>query len=103
MQVIGGGIYGMRVWVDPDTLKARNLTMEDVLAAIREVHAGGRPLGTFEKGLQERVKLSQVSPHVVEALISTEDHRFYQHHGVVGFCRLYVGYGNHYGPWRTYL
>ena len=44
--------------------------------------AGGRPLGTFEKGLQERVRLSQISPHVVEALISTEDHRFYQHHGV---------------------
>lgn len=44
--------------------------------------AGGRPLGTFEKGLQERVKLSQISPHVVKALISTEDHRFYQHHGV---------------------
>ncbi|NBX30482.1 hydrophobe/amphiphile efflux-1 family RND transporter, partial [bacterium] len=36
VQVIGGGVYGMRVWVDPDTLKARNLTMEDVLAAIRE-------------------------------------------------------------------
>lgn len=44
--------------------------------------AAGKPLGTFERGLQERVKLSQVSPHVVEALISTEDHRFYQHHGV---------------------
>ena len=36
VQVIGGGTYGMRIWVDPDTLKARNLTMEDVLAAIRE-------------------------------------------------------------------
>ncbi|WP_306397693.1 transglycosylase domain-containing protein [Telluria beijingensis] len=46
------------------------------------VDAGGRPLGTFEKGLQERVKLSQVSPHVVQALVATEDHRFYQHHGV---------------------
>lgn len=44
--------------------------------------AGGRPLGTFEQGLQERVKLSQISPHVVKALISTEDHRFYQHHGI---------------------
>ena len=44
--------------------------------------AGGRALGTFEQGLQERVKLSQISPHVVQALISTEDHRFYQHHGV---------------------
>lgn len=36
VQVIGGGTYGMRVWVDPEALKARNLTMEDVLIAIRE-------------------------------------------------------------------
>jgi HAE1 family hydrophobic/amphiphilic exporter-1 len=34
--VIGIGNYGMRIWVNPDELKARNLTMEDVLAAIRE-------------------------------------------------------------------
>ncbi|MFC0252088.1 penicillin-binding protein 1A [Massilia consociata] len=47
----------------------------------------GKPLGSFEKGLQERVKLSQVSPHVVKALISTEDHRFYDHHGV-DFTRI---------------
>ena len=47
----------------------------------------GRELGTFEQGLQERVKLSQVSPHVVTALISTEDHRFYDHHGV-DFTRI---------------
>jgi len=44
--------------------------------------ADGKELGTFEKGLQERVKLSQISPHVIKALISTEDHRFYDHHGV---------------------
>ncbi len=42
----------------------------------------GKELGSFEKGLQERVKLAQVSPHVIKALISTEDHRFYEHHGV---------------------
>ena len=47
----------------------------------------GRELGTFEQGLQERVKLSQVSPHVVTALIATEDHRFYDHHGV-DFTRI---------------
>ncbi|MFN3791761.1 penicillin-binding protein 1A [Massilia sp.] len=42
----------------------------------------GKELGSFEKGLQERIKLSQISPHVIKALISTEDHRFYDHHGV---------------------
>ena len=44
--------------------------------------ADGKELGSFEKGLQERIKLAQVSPHVIKALISTEDHRFYDHHGV---------------------
>ena len=51
------------------------------------VSSDGKELGTFEQGLQERVKLSQVSPHVVTALISTEDHRFYDHHGV-DFTRI---------------
>ncbi|MGD9634550.1 MAG: efflux RND transporter permease subunit [Pirellulales bacterium] len=35
-QVIGSGNYGMRIWIDPEKLKARNLTTEEVLAAIRE-------------------------------------------------------------------
>jgi penicillin-binding protein 1A len=49
--------------------------------------ADGKPLGSFEQGVQERVKLSQISPHVVTALIATEDHRFYEHHGV-DFTRI---------------
>jgi penicillin-binding protein 1A len=49
--------------------------------------ADGRELASFEQGLQERVKLSQVSQHVVTALIATEDHRFYDHHGV-DFTRI---------------
>jgi penicillin-binding protein 1A len=47
----------------------------------------GRELASFEQGLQEKVKLSQISPHVVTALIATEDHRFYEHHGV-DFTRI---------------
>jgi hydrophobic/amphiphilic exporter-1 (mainly G- bacteria), HAE1 family len=34
--VIGAGNYGMRVWLDPEKLKARNLTTQDVLLSIRE-------------------------------------------------------------------
>jgi penicillin-binding protein 1A len=47
----------------------------------------GRVLASFEQGLQEKVPLSQVSPNVVNALIATEDHRFYEHHGV-DFTRI---------------
>ena len=34
--IFGSSNYGMRIWIDPEKLKARNLTTEDVLAAIRE-------------------------------------------------------------------
>jgi penicillin-binding protein 1A len=47
----------------------------------------GRELANFEQGLQEKVKLSEISPHVITALIATEDHRFYDHHGV-DFTRI---------------
>jgi len=34
--VFGAGDYAMRIWLNPNKLKARNLTTEDVIAALRE-------------------------------------------------------------------
>jgi HAE1 family hydrophobic/amphiphilic exporter-1 len=36
VKVFGAQDYGMRVWLDPELLKARNLGVEEVLATIRE-------------------------------------------------------------------
>ena len=36
IQIFGTGSYGMRIWLDPEKLKARGLTTEDVLASISE-------------------------------------------------------------------
>jgi hydrophobic/amphiphilic exporter-1 (mainly G- bacteria), HAE1 family len=36
INIFGASEYGMRVWLDPEKLKARNLTTEDVVRAIRE-------------------------------------------------------------------
>jgi hydrophobic/amphiphilic exporter-1 (mainly G- bacteria), HAE1 family len=36
VQVFGSGNYGMRVWINPEKLKARSLTTQDVMAAIAE-------------------------------------------------------------------
>src|SRR4051794_19556443 len=36
VRVSGGGAYAMRVWLDPERLQTRNLSTEDVLAALRE-------------------------------------------------------------------
>lgn len=42
----------------------------------------GKELAVFKRMNREWVELDQISPHVIDALIATEDHRFYEHHGV---------------------
>jgi penicillin-binding protein 1A len=42
----------------------------------------GKELAVFKRMNREWVELDEISPHVVSALIATEDHRFYEHHGV---------------------
>ncbi|HEX6364302.1 MAG TPA: transglycosylase domain-containing protein, partial [Albitalea sp.] len=46
------------------------------------VSADGQVLTTFVRAQQEPVPLSKVSPHVKQALLDTEDRRFYEHRGV---------------------
>ena len=44
--------------------------------------ADGTELGRLFETRQEWVALEDVSPHVIHALLATEDHRFYEHAGV---------------------
>src|SRR5262245_21503809 len=44
--------------------------------------ADGSVLTLFRRTNREWVKLEQVPRHVVDALIVTEDHRFWEHHGI---------------------
>jgi penicillin-binding protein 1A len=46
------------------------------------VSADGKRLATLKPMNREWVRLKQVSPHVIAALLATEDHRFYQHFGI---------------------
>jgi penicillin-binding protein 1A len=46
------------------------------------VSADGQVLTTFRRAQQQPVPLAQVSPQVVNALLATEDRRFYEHHGL---------------------
>ena len=48
----------------------------------RILFADGKPLAEFKHSHREWVKLERISPHVIDALIATEDHRFYDHHGL---------------------
>ncbi|WP_151637626.1 penicillin-binding protein 1A [Noviherbaspirillum aerium] len=42
----------------------------------------GKELAVFKRLNRQWVELDEISPHVIKALIATEDHRFYQHFGV---------------------
>jgi penicillin-binding protein 1A len=42
----------------------------------------GVVLADFKRLNRQWVPLSKISPYVIEALIATEDHRFYEHHGL---------------------
>jgi len=60
----------------------------DNLQQVRTMHpsvlysADGKHLATFRQAYQKVVNLAQISPHAVNALIATEDHRFYEHRGI---------------------
>ena len=59
-----------------DLRKAKDAKPSVVLSA------DGQELAVFRRTNRDWVKLLDISPNVVAALISTEDHRFYQHHGL---------------------
>ena len=58
-----------------NVLKARNERPSVLLAA------DGSVLATFRRTTREWIALERIPPHVVDALIATEDHRFWQHPG----------------------
>ncbi|NMM37550.1 MAG: penicillin-binding protein [Glaciimonas sp.] len=66
----------------PTTPSIKDLQQARTAQASTILSADGQQLAAFNQGQQERIKLEQVSPLVIQALIATEDHRFYQHHGV---------------------
>ena len=59
-----------------DLRKAKSETPSVLLAS------DGTVLAEYRRSNRRWVTLDKISPHVVNALISTEDHRFYEHHGI---------------------
>jgi penicillin-binding protein 1A len=63
----------------PSTAELRKAKAEVPSAVIS---ADGVVLAEFKRINREWVPLKKISPKVVDALIATEDHRFYEHHGI---------------------
>src|SRR5688572_26535032 len=61
-----------------DLRKAKSATPSVV------VSVDGVVLAEFKRLNREWVPLEKIAPHVIDALIATEDHRFYEHRGIDG-------------------
>ena len=46
------------------------------------ISSDGKRLATLKPMNREWVRLNRISPQVINALLATEDHRFYDHHGI---------------------
>lgn len=66
----------------PFTPSIKDIRKAKVDQPARILFADGKPLAEFKWANRKWVKLDEISPHVIDALIATEDRRFYQHHGI---------------------
>ncbi|MDQ3060992.1 MAG: transglycosylase domain-containing protein [Pseudomonadota bacterium] len=66
----------------PFTPSIADLRKEKTAKPSVVLSADGKELAVFKRANREWVKLADISPNVVAALIATEDHRFYEHHGM---------------------
>lgn len=82
-QVFGSKDYAMRIWLDPDKLAVKNLTVSDAVAAVREQNAnfpagtiGQRPSNSeveLTVPVLTRGRLSEVSDYENIILVARED------------------------------
>ena len=71
----------------PFTPGIRDIRKAKLEQPARVLSADGKELAVFKWANREWVGLERISPQVTAALIATEDHRFYEHHGI-DFYRL---------------
>jgi len=92
------GIYlGVLVYTTPDVdelRKAQTAWPSVILSADGEV------IGRFSSAYQAPIALKDVSPDLIAALIATEDHRFYEHHGLDPTRIAGSAWGIAHGRWQ---
>ena len=88
MGVIGAGAFFASVYsrMEPPSLERLRAGQHPNLGLASIVYtAEGHELTRYYRENRTWASYTQLSPNVVEALVATEDHRFYSHHGVDWF------------------
>ncbi len=80
--VLPGLLLAYLLVLVPLTPGTRDLRKAKSEVPTQVMSADGVLLAAYKRVNREWVPLNRISPHVIHALIATEDHRFYQHHGI---------------------
>ncbi len=74
-----GSLPSLKELENPSITQATEVFAED-----------GTPMGKYyrDKGNRSNVEYRDISPNVINALVATEDERFYEHSGIDGFAVL---------------
>ena len=78
----GAGLYAWIRAVAPSTPTRTDLRQVTTERPSVVMSADGVELSAFKRVRQEPLALAQISPHVLDALLATEDHRFRERRGV---------------------
>lgn len=66
----------------PFTPSISDIRKARITEPARILSADGQEMAVFKRANRAWVELNQMSPHLVKALVATEDHRFYEHFGL---------------------
>jgi penicillin-binding protein 1A len=95
LMAAAGAIYVSQLAdATPTIADIRNVKPEQPSVVLTE---DGQELAVFRRTNREWVKLTQVSPHVFDALLATEDQRFFEHHGLDVRRTLAAGWATLHG------
>ncbi|PCE68668.1 penicillin-binding protein 1A [Salinivibrio sp. YCSC6] len=85
-------IFGFYLYVKPDLPDVATLKDVELQTPMQVYSADGKLISQFGEKRRIPVKLEDIPPQMIDALIATEDSRFYQHPGIdpIGIVRAAV-------------
>jgi len=75
-------LVGYAWWLAPQAPNAQQVLLAGTARASVLLSSDGKTLATFSRAQTAPIPLADVPPHLVQALIATEDRRFHEHRGV---------------------
>ena len=76
-------ILGLIIYITHDLPKVSSLTGPKSSQSLRMLALDGSPLVSFGNQWGSYVSIDEISPLLTQAVIATEDRRFYQHSGIL--------------------